>query len=324
MTQENLHIKAKLLRFVQGKTSPVENKEVQEWLEQDEENVNLFLKVKRLWEEDKHESFISKDEISSEWQKVSNLIEKPAPKIYPLKRILQVAAAIVAIISITSVMYVQFASNKSSAIYATKIGERKKIVLEDGTSVWMNASSTLKVEKHFGHKNRQVELIGEAWFDVTKNDKIPFIVRAQDINVKVHGTQFNVNAYDWENSIVTTLEEGSISLYSESNNESVFLTPGEMGTFEKANNSITISKKDTPQYSSWRNNILYFNETQLDIILRRIENHYGVSVQNNFDQIDSDKITLTINNEPLNEVLNLLTLITNYEFELENETIMIK
>ncbi len=313
-----------MLRFLQGKTSPEENQEIQQWLEESDENTNFFLKIKGLWKEKKHPQHISEEEIAAEWEKVSAyLMEQAKPKAHFIKRALQMAAVILIILGFTSVIYLHLGDKKREMQYVTNIGEKRKIMLNDGSAVWMNASTTLTVRKHFGQKNRHVELNGEAWFDIARDENVPFIVSAAEVDITVLGTQFNVNAYDWGGAIVTTLEEGAICFTSEAVAEAVYLNPGEMGTFEKEKHTITISQADAPQFSSWRENVLYFNETPLDVVLKRIENHYGVHIQGDVSVLGNDKITLTINNEPLEEALNLLTLITNHKFTAKNKIIEI-
>ena len=105
-------------------------------------------------------------------------------------------------------------------------GQRVELVLEDGTRVWLNSKSKLTYPTSFGKKEREVILDGEGYFEVTKNEKAPFIVKTHKYDIKVLGTTFNISAYQNKlSAFETSLLEGAVEVFSSNNTEHVSLTP---------------------------------------------------------------------------------------------------
>ncbi len=124
----------------------------------------------------------------------------------------------------------------------TPRGGQYQVVLPDGTKVWLNASSSLRFPTAFVGKQRDVELTGEAYFEVAKNKEKPFHVNVKEMQIEVLGTHFNVNAYSDENSIKTSLLEGSVKIKNGS--ESGLLKPGQQGVIKNNSKNIEIKNAD--------------------------------------------------------------------------------
>lgn len=199
-----------------------------------------------------------------------------------------------------------------------------KIVLPDGTKVSLNSGSTLRFPDHFASGERIVELKGEAFFDVTKSDGHPFIVKTDNISIKVLGTKFNVKSYENESSTYTTLLEGKIELLS--NNEEKSILPGEQVVFEKATKELEIKQIDTEPITAWTDNMFHFNNTPLDEIMKSLSRWYGVEIryENNSADIKntvySGKVKMYTHPE---DVLRKFEKTGGIEFELKNNTIII-
>jgi len=149
------------------------------------------------------------------------------------------------------------------------------IILDDGTEVWLNAQTTLKYPEAFSSKLRQVEIIGEGYFKVAKDSLRPFIVKTAGQSIRVYGTEFNVNSYEDDGEVVTTLIEGSIALTFDghSSNELV-LAPGHQAVFSKDNDETSIKTVNTEIVTSWKDDMFVFEDQNLDKIMRQLSRWY--------------------------------------------------
>ncbi|SDL66023.1 FecR family protein [Pedobacter sp. ok626] len=160
---------------------------------------------------------------------------------------------------------------------ATPKGGKYQVILADQTVVWLNAASSLKFPASFTGKERNVELVGEAYFEVAKDSLHPFIVAVAGQQVKVLGTHFNINAYTDEDVVNTTLLEGKVQI-SKGNSRKELL-PGDQALTSFESNTISVSKSDdTESAIAWKNDVFYFDEASVAVIMRQISRWYDVEV----------------------------------------------
>lgn len=166
----------------------------------------------------------------------------------------------------------------------TPKGRQFQLVLPDGTKVWLNAASSITYPTVFTGDNRKVEVTGEAYFEVVKNAHMPFIVAIpRGGEVKVLGTHFNINAYDDEAVVKTTLLEGSVSVKSAADERKpeslVFLKPGEQAVLSRANSPLTIDHSpDLEQVIAWKNGLFNFNGYDIKAVMREIGRWYDLDI----------------------------------------------
>lgn len=170
---------------------------------------------------------------------------------------------------------------KSSAALNTistpKAGQYQ-LNLPDGTKVWLNAASSLKFPSSFaGLNQRRVSLNGEAYFEVSKNKKLPFIVETDKQAVEVLGTHFNVNSYKDEPQTKTTLLEGSVRV-SLSKGKEVVLKPGQQSALN-LNNQISVTDADVEEAVAWRKGFFQFDNASIETVLRQLARWYDVEVE---------------------------------------------
>lgn len=162
----------------------------------------------------------------------------------------------------------------------TPRGGEFKIVLEDGTEVWLNAESRLKYPETFGDGDRHVSVEGEAYFKVAKNPQHPFYVETAGQRVRVVGTEFNVNVYPEAANVTTTLVKGSIALKPVNGNVGELMpTPGHQATFDKQARTATVKAVDTGIMTSWRNGKFVFENQTLGQIMLTLSRWYDVEYQ---------------------------------------------
>lgn len=208
-------------------------------------------------------------------------------------------------------------------------GKKFQVVLSDGTEVHLNSGSVLKYPvKFITGINRQVYLLeGEAYFDVAKDPKHPFIVNADDMNIRVLGTEFNVSTYPEDSSINTVLVEGAVSIFGKDKTydkaTSLELKPGYMASWDKTKNNATINEVDTNIYTGWKNGKLIFKNIQFKNIIKKLERHYNVTIINNNSKLDEKNYDATFDVETIEEVLNSFNKNYEIEYTIENNKIII-
>ena len=157
-----------------------------------------------------------------------------------------------------------------------RLGEYQ-LVLSDGTKVWLNSQSELRYPVNFTGKQRVVELIGEAYFDVTPNPQKPFLVKTCQVDTRVLGTKFNVCTYPNEDMNIT-LVEGKVQLHSPQSSRDLILQPGENANKKVGASKIVVSKVDVRKYTAWRDGCFYFKKERLEDILTKLSRWYDFKV----------------------------------------------
>ncbi len=193
-------------------------------------------------------------------------------------------------------------------------GKKSMIVLSDGTKVWLNAGSQLIYPAVFINTDRKVTLVGEAFFDVAKNPKRPFIVCASDVRVHVLGTRFDISAYPEDKVIQTVLEEGKVNLKYLAkgilNREyEVEMKPNQMVEFDKTSGEASSAMVDVSKYVSWKDGLLEFEKVDLGRALMQVERFYNVKIHLADPVIGTYKLSgkLDLKDEP-EKVLNVIKL----------------
>lgn len=204
---------------------------------------------------------------------------------------------------------------------STPRGGRYQVVLPDGSKVWLNAASSLHFPNVFTGSTREVELTGEAYFEVAKNKEKPFQVKVGDMRISVLGTHFNVNAYEDENAIKTSLLEGSVKISR--GGASNLLKPGQQAILNKKEHKLKISSAHIDEVIAWKDGLFQFDGSDLSTIMREISRWYNVEV------VYAGKIPVRrfegkiSRDAQLSEVLKILRL-SNVEFTVEEGKIIVQ
>lgn len=210
-------------------------------------------------------------------------------------------------------------------------GKRFELILSDGTHVFLNAGTSMKYPVKFLKEfNRQVFLTGEAYFDVAKDAEHPFIVNAQDLNVQVLGTHFNVSAYPEDMNSEVVLVEGSVAMYQKDKTfdvqKDVVLKPGAMGAFNKSKETVVTKSVNTAIYTSWVHGDIVFRNTSFDNLVTKLERLYNVTIINNNKSIANQTFNASINvdKESIEEVLSYFQKVYQLEYKIVNNKIVIE
>ncbi|MES3019262.1 MAG: FecR domain-containing protein [Bacteroidota bacterium] len=215
------------------------------------------------------------------------------------------------------------ASDHLKTIYntiETPVGGKFQLALADGSKVWLNSASSLRFPVMFTNDTREVELKGEAYFEVSKDVHRKFSVRSGNQSVEVLGTHFNINAYSDEPSITTTLIEGKVRVIELNTKESQILKPGEQSKVDR--NILVRRTADTQTEVAWKDGYFYFENAPIETVMRQLGRWYGVTARyegilpkHHFAGAISTNLTLL-------EVLGILEK-SNVHFRLEGEEVIV-
>jgi ferric-dicitrate binding protein FerR (iron transport regulator) len=204
---------------------------------------------------------------------------------------------------------------------STPRGGQYNIVLPDGSKVWLNASSSLHFPTAFTGNTREVELVGEGYFEIAANKEKPFYVNVNGMQIEVLGTRFNVNAYANENAIKTSLLSGSVKI--KMGNTSSLLKPGQQGIVKKDHNDIEVAKVDVNEAIAWKNGLFQFDNADIKTIMRQISRWYDVEVAYE-GKIPDRRFEGKITREAqLSDVLRILEL-SGIKFSIQGKEIIVQ
>lgn len=312
-------MKSIIKKYLSGKSSEEEQKDLLQWIRR-EENLNEFQRIKQEWTtEVRRETMPS--EFAQDWKAIQGkMMMQLQQEVQQKQRTLnffRYAAVFMVLIAVPSLLYI-FSQNQPAAplVYTTvaaDYGQISKAILPDSSVVWVNSGSSIKYNNQFSASNRDIELEGEAFFEVTRNADLPLIVTNSDLKVKVLGTEFSVSAYPEEPNIHVILEKGKVELTSASNTRfRQEMKPGEMATFSKIKKELALTAVNTSLYTSWKDGLINIYNLPLSELVIKLEKRFNQKFLVD-EQIKDVPYTFTIKNEDLSSVLSLMEKITPVE-----------
>lgn len=198
------------------------------------------------------------------------------------------------------------------------IGARIMVDLPDGSMVWLNSGSEITYPIVFNTSERLVNLKGEAYFEVQKAET-PFLVSNLGPQIKVYGTEFNVNSYADEDVVTVALAEGKVAL--DLNGKEEFLEPGQVSYFDRKKNKVTIERSDIQVFSCWREGKYIFRDTPLSAIVRILQRQHNVNIQLLDKELGNYRYKATINNESLEQVLQFLSVSAPMKYKYKRKVL---
>jgi len=325
--QEKIHIL--ISGYFIGNLTDTENQELKNHLESNPTDRKIFEDYRLLWEESGQKNALKPID-------VEDALTKTKLRLF-LKKInylqfFQRAAAVLLLAVLFSSVYIYY-YNSATVItdrnehpvivqeISTIFGIRSKFQLSDGTMVNLNSGSKLIFPTQFEGKTRKVELVGEAFFDVTPNTDKPFIVKTSAINVKVLGTAFDLQAYPGTNKITTTLVHGKVVLERESDGISkqvAELKPSDRAEYKTDEKVINISvEEDLDKFIAWKDGKLVFFNDPIENVAEKLGNWYNVTVKINNNELKWHRFTATFTDEPIEQVLDLLSKSSPIKYQIK-------
>lgn len=227
-------------------------------------------------------------------------------------QLMRYAAFLVVPLLLTSLVlgYLYFQKPELAEKYAEVTAATGSVIryeLPDHSVVWLNSGSTLRYPTVFRSDNRNVELNGEAYFEVEADNERPFYVNTRHgLTVYVYGTRFNVTAYEDDSNIETVLEKGKVNVISPDRKTIIQLAPGEQLLYNKQSQKLIKNKVDIYEKVAWKDGKLIFRNASLDDIFKRLSRHFNVDIQFNNKSGKEYKYRATFRNETLPQILDYL------------------
>ncbi|WP_289004203.1 FecR domain-containing protein [Parabacteroides sp.] len=332
MDKSDIYYRELAIRYFNGCISLAEEELLFQFVKAASENEKLF----RQWEQEWTVSTRLIPEVDNEWRKLQGRMSvrytsDDRQVSVSGRRHLSwyVAAAVIAVLLLGSGIYgvQQYVYTRMSEnIFALKtgMGEKSRLVLADGTTVYLNAGSSLQYSGNFNTKNREVTLFGEAYFEVTQQPgNIPFTVKTDQYNIVVKGTKFNVSSYNEDELSTTALLEGSIDILYKGKHFPV--VPGELVRLNKQNGELSREKGQTAQYTSWIEGRVEYDKITLSELAVRLSRKYDVSITLD-DSLNKDvafRVSLR-NEETIGDILQALSRIIPIRYERSGRDIYIR
>lgn len=339
-----------LVKKHSGTISLAEQRELMQLLKNEKANETLFNTIDDFFEKPlSFEHAVSSEKTEQALNNLRKQIttgkEQQAP-VRPMRLLkLMVAAAVLAIVAGLGWLFLYQTNNASieQSVVVTKKGSKSNIILPDGTQVWINADTRLTYDKSFGENTREVNLEGEAFFDVVKDKNRPFIVHTQTMDVRVVGTAFNVRAYNNEASTQTTLVRGLVEvMLKKETKKKIVLKPNEKIIVQndyQQTKTHKIAKTEIPEISlevlkstlkdsaiaetQWVSNRIAFDQEKLEDIIPVLERWYNVKINVKNISAPNRRYSGTFNNENLKDILESLKLAGSFNYAIAKNEVTI-
>jgi len=313
-----------LIKFITGNLNENEAKDVRDWINANATNKHEFIRLKNInafASEGKH-----KLKIEDDFLKLNKQIKQQSKssKLLFFRKYLKYAAILIISLFIgfsASELRYSFSSDQTNEecneFYAPE-GQISEFKLTDGTRIWLNSGTKIRVPVSFNAKHRILYMEGEAFFEVTKDPKHPFFVHSNELSVRVMGTSFNISAYPSEENSEITLIEGKVGIKERYGQRLALLDPGQQLVYEKATGKKLKREVDLLPYEAWRDGKMIFKDRSLEYISERLERWYNVEIDFKEKEISQLQFTGTIlKNKPLSQVLDVITLSAPIRFEIK-------
>nr|MDA3781096.1 FecR family protein [Bacteroidales bacterium] len=277
-----------IAKYLANETNEADNEVFDLWL-QNENNRKTFVDIKSYWEIFNKSKKMNKVNVDKAWNNVRSRIEEDKQnnetvlcnKFSQTRRFMQRAAIIIFFIALSISGYLFYNSSYNPILYTTIKSSssinNKKVILPDGSKAYLYAKSKINFPKEFTSNTRDVNLIGEAFFEISKNPDKPFIVSAQNAKIKVIGTSFNVNANLPNKKVEVFVKKGCVKLYDKNNKlNNIILNKGYIGLQNK--NEITKKLSTNENYISWKTKKIIFKDTKLIEVINVLNKTYNVEI----------------------------------------------
>ena len=336
MEEENKHIDELIANYLTEGLDKNALDELKTWIAASAENQQYFIRQREIWfsavsreaasvyDKDKaFENFRNRVESQKEIQSTSR-------RGFSLSALWRYAAVVAIIIAVGCISYWQGEVNVKDTFadisVEAPLGSKTKLYLPDGTLVWLNAGSRMTYSQGFGVDNRKVELEGEGYFEVKRNEKIPFFVKTKDLQLQVLGTKFNFRDYPEDHEVVVSLLEGKVGLNNLLREEKeAVLSPDERAVLNKENGLLTVESVTASNASQWTDGYLFFDEELLPDIAKELERSYNVKIHIANDSLKTFRFygNFVRREQNIQEVLEALASTEKMQYKIEERNITI-
>lgn len=316
--------------------------ELKQWIMASSENERYFMQRQEAWFAalstrkdtlyDKDKAFeLFKSRVSAD--KVRKTLEEEKVVSHWQKKLFSVfryAAAVVVLCVVATFFYwkgeEKMKGHFADIVVEAPMGSRTKLYLPDGTLVWLNAGSRLSYSQGFGVEERSVKMFGEAYFEVMRNEDLPFSVYTNDLRVRVLGTKFNFRDYPEDNEVIVSLLEGKVALDNlVKKGEEICLFPNDRAVLDKKSGKIQLERAVATNAVQWTNGYLFFDEELLPDIVDELERSYGVRIEIKNEELNTFRFygNFVRREQSINEVLEALAATGKVRYEIRETCIVL-
>lgn len=336
MEEEKIYIDELIADYLTGSLDEKGLAELKAWIAASAENEAYFIRQGEVWFSSVSREAVSiydKDKAFETFRERIHSGKKEQKSFrqgFKLSALWRYAAVVAVIIAVGFLSYwrgeVNVKETFADISVEAPLGSKTKLYLPDGTLVWLNAGSRMTYSQGFGFDNRTVALEGEGYFEVERNEKIPFYVKTKDLQLRVLGTKFNFRDYPEDREVVVSLLEGKVELNNNLKNEkAAFLAPDERAVLNKSNGLLTVESVTASNASQWTDGYLFFDEELLPDIAKELERSYNVKIHIANDSLNSFRFygNFVRREQNIQEVLDALASTEKMQYKIEERTITI-
>ena len=336
MEEEKKHIDELIATYLTEGLDKNALAELKAWIAASPENEDYFIQQREVWFSAVSREAASKYNKDKAFDTFRNRIgsrkqvEKAPRREFRLSTLWRYAAIIALILAVGCFSYWQGGVNVKDTFadisVEAPLGSRTKLYLPDGTLVWLNAGSRMTYSQGFGVDNREVELEGEGYFEVQRNEKLPFFVKTKDLQLQVLGTKFNFRDYPEDHEVVVSLLEGKVELNNLLKKEKeAVLAPDERAILNKTNGLMTVETVTASNASQWTGGYLFFDEELLPDIVKELERSYNVNIHITNDSLNKFRFygNFVRREQSIQEVLDALASTEKMQYKIEERNITI-
>lgn len=336
MEEENKHIDELIANYLTEGLDKNALDELKTWIAASAENQQYFIRQREIWFSAVSREAASVYDKDKAFENFRNRVESQKEILstsrrgFSLSALWRYAAVVAIIIAVGCISYWQGEVNVKDTFadisVEAPLGSKTTLYLPDGTLVWLNAGSRMTYSQGFGVDNRKVELEGEGYFEVKRNEKIPFFVKTKDLQLQVLGTKFNFRDYPEDHEVVVSLLEGKVGLNNLLREEKeAVLSPDERAVLNKANGLLTVESVTASNASQWTDGYLFFDEELLPDIAKELERSYNVKIHIANDSLKTFRFygNFVRREQNIQEVLEALASTEKMQYKIEERNITI-
>ena len=319
-----------IIRHLSGESRTSDEKELRRWLTKDPENIKLLDQYRSVWEKLGRVESVAGIDLDAEWNVLESRMEESGKVItlqpgrkrssgFYIGRI-AIAAMLAVILTFSGVYVVNRYGYKTLA----SMDQPEDLVLPDGSTVTLNHLSSLKYPRRFSGEIRNIELDGEGFFEVESDPDHPFVINTRDVDIKVLGTSFNVNAYSENAAVEVIVKTGEVAVTRHGEvPKTIILKPGNKGVYKKTEETLEITQEIDKNYLAWKTRSFVFEDQTLFDVSQQLNKVYRAEIIIASDSLKDARITTTFSDQSLDAILNVLSATLDLDVRKSNGQIIL-
>ncbi len=334
---KNRNIELQITSFLAGECSLAEQQVISGLIQSDAGYKETYLELKKAWDLPVFQPVSDTYDLDKAWLVVNkhiinnplSVVQPDTIKMLPYRRLYRYVASIAAVMLIAfTVFQISHGFKTEMKSFASGKAVSSPVLLSDGSHIVLNSGSEVKFPEKFGSHGREVYFWGEAFFEIASDPTRPFVIETGDARIKVLGTSFNVKANPGAGITEVVVNTGTVLFYYVDKNDhllgQVILHKGDKGVYNRITHKIAKMVNEDLNFISWKTGILVFNETSLDKVMDVVGKKYCVTFRMDTSELSRLKLTATFDNESLDSVLEVLSLVHKLQFTHDGKDYLVK